>query len=308
MAQKPEGVMALMGTPLNADLSLNEDSIRNQVKYVLGTEATGFWCDGVFAEDYAIDEDVRMRAHAVFAEANGGKLYIGAGCYGINPFQAIRLVNHAEKVGYDMAWVPPPRKAPDDGIFEFFKLIHDSTTLPLSIYSTDGLGVYMNPILISRIASLERMVCMKDVYDSYSHICGLRNTGVYDKISVFHTTANVLSLSLGAKGILGSLIGIKRACEVYKKFQEGDLLAALKFEAEGKGPAQAAFPMYTQWTFGARMPKSPQGWSKAATTTMIDVDLGPPMLPDLPPTPDDLKSMQAIKAAGNKVPFFPPLA
>ena len=103
MAKALGDVQVLTVTPLNKDYTLNEDAIRKQVDWCVEKGANGIWVTGYFGEATVLEDDVRKRAWEVFIEAAKGRLYCGAGCYGVNPFHIIKLVNYAEELGYDMA-------------------------------------------------------------------------------------------------------------------------------------------------------------------------------------------------------------
>ncbi len=306
MAHPLEGVMALPSTPLNNDYSLNEDAIRRQVDWYIDQGAAGLWVDGFFAECNQIDEMVRRRAHEVFIEAARGRVFMGAGCYGINPFQSIRLANHAADLGYDMAWMPTPWKVPEEEIFQFFKIIHDNTRIRLGIYNTDGLGVYLRPALVARIAELERMLCMKDTTQDFAHICGLANLGVFKRLKVFPTRAFVIYMKLGAAGLLAAPARFKQTREIYNMFKNGDEDGAFKKEVASEGAAQAVFVRLSSWAWGAPRTRSTNGWSKAVSGMSMGVDLGPPMAPGLPLSDAERKLMEDMKSTGKPIGFFPP--
>jgi 4-hydroxy-tetrahydrodipicolinate synthase len=297
MVKALEGVHLLPVTPLNKDYTLNEDAIRKQVEWAVEKGVDGLWVTGYLGEANVLDEDVRKRALEVFIDAAGDRLYCAAGCAGINPFQCIRLVNYSEELGYDLAWIPPlvPTKPSDNELFEFYKIIHDNTTLPLAMYSTYAYGVYMRPSIIARIADLERMIAMKEVISDFEHIAGLYNLGV---------EAEVTQLMLGAAGCICDSHFLSPAMEMWKAFKSGDVNKALRIDA-GMHGFMLSFPFTSKQAFGSQIDFSTAGFQKAACGMSMGIDMGPPMAPYAPPTEDQIKAIRKSVEEEEVPPFVP---
>lgn len=306
MAKAWEGVHVLAITPLNEDYTLNEDNIRKEVEWVVEQGCHGIWPMGYLGEGNVLDEDVVKRALKVFRDAAGDRLLTGAGCCGINPFHIIRLVNHAEELGYDMAWVPPlcPRRPSDDELFEFYEFIHDRTSIPLGIYSTWAFNVYFRPSVLARIADLPRMVCMKEVITDWDHIAGMYNYGVFEKLKVFTTHAQVPMFMLGAAGNICSPHVVPRMIEMWNEWKSGNVQRAIEINAEAHG-FLLANPAIAQTAFGAKITESTEGFSKAVGSAVMGVEMGPPMLPYRAPGEEQLKLIRQSAASSEQVQFLP---
>jgi 4-hydroxy-tetrahydrodipicolinate synthase len=302
--KKIRGVMCLALTPLNKDFSLNEDTIRKEVDWAVELGATGIWADGYAAQCHKLDEDVRMRAHEVFLDAAQKRgVFCGVGIYGINHFQAIRLAKHGEKIGADAGWLPAPRPAAAEGIYQYFKAIHDNTNLPMSLYSTNALGVYMPPTLIDRITSMERFVGMKDVYEDFGHVAGLINTGVYNRIKVLACTMLTFNFMVGAAGALAVPQLLKRTIEIYNTYKSEGWQKSLELELKLKETHKIGFSTYNTKIHGNLYQFPTGAMSNAGARELVGADFGPPMLPELPPTEADLKLVHELGLAGKDMPF-----
>lgn len=282
MAKEPKGVQLLSITPLNKDYTVNEDAIFKQVEWAIREGASGIWTLGFIGECSSTDEEMKKKILKAFIDAAKGRLFMAAGCWGLNPFQSIRLVNYAQKLGYDLAWMGPPvpRRASDDELFEFYKTVHDNTSMPLGMYSTVAFGVYYKPTLTARIADLDRMTCMKEVIADFDHIAMLYKLGVYEKIKVFPTHAGALQLLLGAAGLMSVPPALKNDVKVYNTFMKGDIVEALKIDIDGHGWL-LAHPGSAALAFGANIEQSTHGWTKAVSGELMGIELGPPMPPYL---------------------------
>lgn len=291
MVKALEDVQVLTVLPLNQDYTLNEENIRKQVEWCVQNGAKGIWVTGYLGEGNVIEDDVRKRAFKVFLEAAKGRLFCAAGCSGVNPFHSIKLVNYAEELGYDMAWIPPmaPRRPSDEELFDFFKLIHDKTTLPLAIYSTWAFNVYIRPEVTARIADkLKRIIAMKEVVSDFDHIAKLYKYGVYQKMKVFPTHGEVPQLMMGAAGCTCGPNRLVQHVEMIKAFKAGDIYKALKINLEASGDLPMA-PALAAIAFGANIGRSTEGLSKARNGAVMGIEMGPPMAPYKPASPEEVK-------------------
>ena len=131
-----DGVGVLMITPLNADYTLNEGAVRDQIDWVIEKGATSIWPSGFIGEWPPLDEELRKRYFEVCVDQAKDRIWVAAGCHGTNLNQAVRLVNHAEKAGCDVAWISPTcvRKPTEDEIIAQYQYILDRTSLPFGVY------------------------------------------------------------------------------------------------------------------------------------------------------------------------------
>lgn len=92
-------------------------------------------------------------------------LNIIAGCNSSSTAKAVNIASQAQKLGASalMIVVPPYNKPTQEGIFQHFKTVHDSSSLPIMIYSVPSrTGVDFTDETIYKICSLERVLAFKD--------------------------------------------------------------------------------------------------------------------------------------------------
>lgn len=285
MAKRLEGVMVLIGTPLNKDYSLNEENLRREVDWCVQSGADGIWTVGYFGEYTVLDEETRKRVNEICIDQAKGRLYCVAGCHGISTLQCIRLAKHAESVGCDAAWVAPltPRRATDDEVYEFYKMIVDNTQIPIVAYSSHFTGVYMRPPLIAKIAAMDRVVGIKDTIRDFSHIVSLYNLGVHKNIKIFTVLPLLLHLILGGAGCTCYPARLHLSKHLYDAFKRGDMNEAWELQKRLIASWPGLFvDQIAEMTFGAKIEHSIEGWSKAQNSMAMGIDLGPPMHPYAP--------------------------
>lgn len=288
-----EGVMVLTCTPLNWDYSLNEQGVRKEIDSAIERGATGIWPGGYIAEWPQLDEETRKRYLKVSVEHAGSRVFCAAGCHATNTMQAIRLINYAEEIGYDCAWVSPtaPRKATEMEIYEHYKMIIEKTKLPIVLYNSYPIGTYMNPKLIAKIAGIsDRIIAMKEMVGDFCHIVGLYNEGVHQKLKIFGVEYNMLPhLMLGAPGVLAGSDYVGVAAAAYKAFRDGNMEKAWELQKLMVAQAPLIIPQAAGMALGSKVEHSGIGYQKAKCSIATGVDLGPPMPPYKPASEAELE-------------------
>jgi len=301
------GCQVLFITPLNKDYSLNEQAVRDEVEWCIQNGAHGIWPGGYIGEWTVLEEETKKRLYKICAEQAKGRLYISAGAHGINTLQCIRLANYAQEIGCDSAWISPPtpRKMTQDEIYGHYKMIHDSTTIPLGLYNTYPKGIYMRPSLVARIAELERVVTCKDAIGDICHIAGLFNeckAAIKEGFKILGVPYNMLPIMLfGGPGITSNNWDLAVALELYNAINGGDIKRAceLQLVLNGSWPLLMAEALAT-FAYGSKVETSIIGYCKAKASLCMGIDMGPPMPPFAPASEAELK---AIRESLDKLPL-----
>ena len=79
--------------------------------------------------------------------------------------KSIELTKEAEKTGVDgiMAVVPYYNKPPQEGLFQHFKAIAETTSLPVMVYNIPGrTGINITPQTMVRLAQIDNIVALKE--------------------------------------------------------------------------------------------------------------------------------------------------
>jgi 4-hydroxy-tetrahydrodipicolinate synthase len=109
------------------------------------------------------EEHETVVEHVVRAAA--GRVPVIAGTGSNNTVEAIRLTQHAERVGADAALVVTPyyNKPTQAGLIAHFRAVHDACGIPIVIYNIPGRSVVdMTPETMARLAELPRIIGVKD--------------------------------------------------------------------------------------------------------------------------------------------------
>lgn len=279
-----DGVGVLMITPLNMDYTLNENAVRNQIDWVIEKGATSIWPSGFIGEWPQLDEELRKRYFEVCVDHAKDRIWVAAGCHGTNLNEVVRLVNHSEKAGCDIAWISPVcvRKPTDDDIIAQYQYILDRTSISLGVYNAFYTGTAMDADLLMKIASLDdRIALLKDSNGDFVHIASLYSGGLGEKVSSFAVNFTMLPhLAWGGAGVLSSPHATHIAVAAYNAFKKKQMEKAwdLQFEMCNEWPLRV-IPVVSGMVPGTRITTSGIGLEKAKTSMILGIEMGPPAPP-----------------------------
>jgi len=291
------GVMALTYSALNPDYTLNEKGIRQEIDWVAAQGATGIWPGGYAANWPELSEEQKKQLLRVTIGHADKRLYLAAGCHATNTLETIRLVNVAEKLGYDCAWISPtlPRKSTDAEIVRHHRMVIENTGMPIAIYDSSPITHYLSPRLIGEIVALsDRIVAMKAIIGDVGHIAGLHNGKIDAQVAIFGVEWNMLEhMMLGSPGGMGGSEWMPVLCALYRAFSAGDVARAWSLQKTVLAQCPLILPRAASQAMGGHVAHSGIGYMKEKFRQISGIDLGPPMPPHEPANPDEAAKARA---------------
>ena len=294
--KSPFGVMlTAMITPFEPDGGQDLDGAQRLASHLvdnLGHEGlvingtTGEAATKTDAEDLALLQAV--------VEAVGDRATVIAGVGTNDTTHSISSAKAAQKAGVHalMASAPYYNRPPQQGIFEHFWAIADSTELPLMTYDIPRrTGVAIETETLVRLAEHPRIIANKDAkgdLEASQWVMARTDLAWYSG----EDSLNLALLALGAGGmvsVVGHLVG-DRLAEMAKLFGNGEVEAARTIN-------ESLLPVYT-------------GVFRAQGVILIKAALhlqglpsGPVRLPLVNATPSEIEQLRIDLAAGGVVPF-----
>ena len=294
--RSPFGVMlTAMITPFQPDGSQDLNGAQRLASHLvdnLGHEGlvingtTGEAATKTDAEDLALLQAV--------VEAVGDRATVIAGVGTNDTTHSISSAKAAQKAGVHalMASAPYYNRPPQQGIFEHFWAIADSTELPLMTYDIPRrTGVAIETETLVRLAEHPRIIANKDAkgdLEASQWVMARTDLAWYSG----EDSLNLALLALGAGGmvsVVGHLVG-DRLAEMAKLFGNGEVEAARTIN-------ESLLPVYT-------------GVFRAQGVILIKAALhlqglpsGPVRLPLVNATPSEIEQLRIDLAAGGVVPF-----
>jgi 4-hydroxy-tetrahydrodipicolinate synthase len=168
-APLPAGIHAAVVLPFHEDYSLDEESYRRQLDFVLRHEGiTGLLVNGHAGENNLTSDEEKERVVRLTRDAAARPISITTGVYSESTVLAVRQAQRLEAAGADALLVFQPNSwalgAEPNSIVTHHRTIHDAVRAPIMLYQapvTSGKFAYSSAVL-SELMQLERLAAVKD--------------------------------------------------------------------------------------------------------------------------------------------------
>lgn len=167
-----QGSMPALVTPFK-DGALDTDALKSLVDWQIASGSAGLVPVGTTGESPTLSHDEHDAVIDTVVKAAAGRVPVIAGAGSNNTEEGVRLIQHAEKVGADVALVVTPyyNKPTQEGLYQHFKAMHDAANLPIVIYNIPGRSVVdMSVATMARLAELPRIIGVKDATADLSRV------------------------------------------------------------------------------------------------------------------------------------------
>ena len=156
-----QGVVGFPVTPFNADLSLDLEGLRRNLRAMLQHPPAAIVAAGGTGELYSLSPSEHLAVVRATVEETQGKVPVIAGV-GFNVPIAIGLARQAAEAGASgiLAFPPYYPGAEDDGLLQDDQAIGSATGLGLIIYSRDWF--HPSAAVVERLTGLSNLIAWKD--------------------------------------------------------------------------------------------------------------------------------------------------
>lgn len=230
-----KGSFPALVTPFtNGELDL--ETLKKLVEWHIGEGSNGLVPVGTTGESPTLTHAEHEAVVEEVVRAAAGRVPVIAGAGSNNTVEAIRLAQHAEKVGADAILVVTPyyNKPTQRGLIAHFTAIHDCCNLPIIIYNIPGRSVVdMSPETMGELAKLERIVGVKDATGDLSRVPQQRITCGTDFVQLSGEDATALGFNAhGGVGCISVTANVApRLCAEFQAATlEGDYNKALELQ------------------------------------------------------------------------------
>jgi 4-hydroxy-tetrahydrodipicolinate synthase len=159
------GVGTALITPFRNDGSLDEMAITRLVRRQIDAGIHFVSPCGTTGEAPTLTHSEKLRVAELVVEEADGKVPVLAGAGGYDTHEAITLARDLERIGVDgiLSVTPYYNKPTQEGLYQHFKAIADSTRLPLMLYNVPGrTGVNMDVKTVVRLSEIPNIVAVKE--------------------------------------------------------------------------------------------------------------------------------------------------
>ena len=271
------------GVNLKEFEKLIENQIQNKVDAIIVCGTTG--------ESSTMTTEEKKQAIECAVKTANGRIPIIAGTGGNNTKQVIENSKLAESLGVDGLLIVTPyyNKCTQKGLVEHYKVITQSVSLPIILYSVPSrTGVNIEPKTCLELSKIQNIVAIKEASGNISqvaeiaHLCG-------DNLHIYSGNDDQILpiLSLGGLGVISVLSNVKPEYthNIVQNFFDGNIEKATKMQLDALPLIKALFSEVNPIPVKAAL--NIQGY-----------DFG---IPRLPLTPMTAEKMEVLKRELNNL-------
>ncbi|MCK0177587.1 4-hydroxy-tetrahydrodipicolinate synthase [Mycolicibacterium sp. F2034L] len=283
-------MLTAMVTPFKPDGSVDTETAARLAAHLVDAGCDGLVLSGTTGESPTTTDAEKLTLLRAVLEAVGDRARIIAGAGTYDTAHSVHLAKACEAEGAHGLLVVTPyySRPPQAGLIAHFTAVADATALPVVLYDIPPRSVV--PIewdTIRTLAGHPNIVAIKDAKGDL-HGAGqiIAETGLD-----YYSGDDALNLPWLAMGAVGFIsvwghVAASQLREMIAAFHSGDVATARKINV-ALGPLSAAQARLG----GVTMAK--------AGLSLQGFEVGPPRLPQLPPTPEQLDALAAdMRAAG----------
>lgn len=212
-----KGVIPAVLSVFDKDENLDEQSTRAFIRHLLSYNIGGLYLTGSTGETFLMNSEERMRQVEIVMEEVGDRVPVVVHVGAMSTKASIELAKHAEKMGAaGISSVPPFYfKYNGEQIFQYYKDVAESTSLPMIVYNIPLAGM-MTVDQIIRLSQIENVKGVKYTGTALYEVTQIRE-GCKEGFQIYGGCDELGSsnISLGVDGIIGSFYNV--IPDLYKK-------------------------------------------------------------------------------------------
>jgi 4-hydroxy-tetrahydrodipicolinate synthase len=173
MRRQWTGVGTALVTPFRADGSLDEAAVRRLVRRQIDGGIHFVSPCGTTGEAPTLSADEKVRVVELVVEEASGRVPVLAGAGGYDTREVLHLMRRMESAGAAgfLSVTPYYNKPTQEGLFQHYKALSESTSLPIVVYNVPGrTGVNVEPATLLRLAGLRNIVAVKEASGNVSQM------------------------------------------------------------------------------------------------------------------------------------------
>lgn len=165
-------ILTAMVTPYTPSGEVDYAGARKLARHLVEAGNDGVVVTGTTGESPLLSDDEKANLWREVKEELGERYTVVAGAGTNDTHHSIALTRRAEQSGADaiLAVVPYYLKPPQEGIYQHFRAIAESTALPVILYNVPGrVGTNMTPDTVLRLAEIPNIVGNKEANGDLAH-------------------------------------------------------------------------------------------------------------------------------------------
>jgi 4-hydroxy-tetrahydrodipicolinate synthase len=222
-------LITAMVTPFDEKGEVDYAQAKRLASALLDSGSDGLVITGTTGEGPTLSAEEKIRLYAEVKEAIGSRGAVIAGTTDNDTAKSIELSTEAASVGVDalLLTVPAYNKPPQEGLYQHFKAIAESTSLPCVLYNvTSRTSLNMTDETTLRLSKIDNIVGIKEAGSDLNQITRIID-GAGDDFRVWsgnddETFSIMATGGYGVVSVLSHLVG-KQIKQMMGYLLEGDI-------------------------------------------------------------------------------------
>jgi 4-hydroxy-tetrahydrodipicolinate synthase len=193
-------------TPFTRSGDLDEAAVRRLGRRQIDAGIHFLAPCGTTGENPTLTALERRRIVEILADEAAGKVPILAGAGGYNTKEVIELARELAKAGAGgfLSVTPYYNKPTQEGLYQHYRAIAESTTLPVVVYNVPGrTGVNVDVPTLVRLAAIPNIIGVKEASGSMQQMCEICRAVPSDFLVLSGDDAMALPLmAVGGRGVI----------------------------------------------------------------------------------------------------------
>jgi 4-hydroxy-tetrahydrodipicolinate synthase len=200
------GVGTALVTPFTKTGGIDEPAIRRLGRRQIDAGIHFLVPCGTTGENPTLTVAERVRIVEILVDEAGGRIPVLAGAGGYDTKEIIHLADEMRQAGATglLSVTPYYNKPTQEGLYQHFRAIAESTPLPIVVYNVPGrTGVNLEPVTLARLATVPNIVGVKEASGNITQMCEICNALPADFLVLSGDDAITLPLmAIGGRGII----------------------------------------------------------------------------------------------------------
>lgn len=282
-------LLTAMVTPFNADGSVNYEKAADLAEWLINNGSDGLVVAGSTGEAATMSAEEKLELFRVVVNRINKRVPVIAGTGSNNTADSVKMTKMAEAMGVDGALIVGPyyNKPTQEGFYQHFAAVAQSTGLPIIVYNVPGrTASNISPAIVARLAAdFENIVAIKEAAGNVAQVAELYSV-LPEEFTIYSGDDGLILpfMSVGATGLISVLSNIGGGIlqDVMQAYEDGRVREAAKLNARMVPLANAMFIETNPIPV------------KAAVTLVTGIDAGQPRLPLTPMEQANKAKMVAV--------------
>lgn len=282
-------LLTAMVTPFNADGSVNYEKAADLAEWLINNGSDGLVVAGSTGEAATMSAEEKLELFRVVVNRINKRVPVIAGTGSNNTADSVKMTKMAEAMGVDGALIVGPyyNKPTQEGFYQHFAAVAQSTGLPIIVYNVPGrTASNISPAIVASLAAdFENIVAIKEAAGNVAQVAELYSV-LPEEFTIYSGDDGLIIpfMSVGAIGLISVLSNIGGGIlqDVMQAYEDGHVREAAKLNARMVPLANAMFIETNPIPV------------KAAVTLVTGIDAGQPRLPLTPMEPANKAKMVAV--------------